>query len=50
VGKVTDMGYMFYGASSFNQDISPWDGKQYIDMLLVVLVSVAAVTVSYRPA
>jgi hypothetical protein len=45
------MNRMFKGASSFNQDISGWDGKQYIDAACCfVLASLAAVTVSYRPA
>jgi hypothetical protein len=42
---------MFSGASNFNQDISLWDGKQYTDAACCfVLASLAAMTVSYRPA
>jgi hypothetical protein len=48
VGEVTRMDSIFYEASSFNRDISNWDGELYTDAS--VLASLAAVTVSYRPA
>ena len=32
VSSVTDMGYMFYGATSFNGDVSNWDVSNVTDM------------------
>jgi hypothetical protein len=50
VGMVTDMGYMFFIASDFNQDISTWDGKPNTDAACCfVLALLAAMAVSYRP-
>jgi hypothetical protein len=51
VSQFSDIGYMFRGASSFNQDISGWDGKQYTDAACCfVLASLAAMAVSCRSA
>jgi hypothetical protein len=42
---------MFRRASSFNGDISSWNGEFYIDAACCfVLASLAAISVSYRPA
>ena len=32
VSQVTDMSFMFYGASTFNGDVSKWDVSQVTDM------------------